>query len=542
MIIIKKYLVEDCFKIVLKLSKNILISIIQRQKNIHGGNFLRINKELVNVFEWIQVEQIKTLSHSNYTDILIQIELLTNTYTQVIKIDQKNQNSEQFFQSIKELVEKVMKSLRYNICTLILKGNVNIEYLKEYLQNLQKNLKKKQSEDSTVTFPKTQNVDPSYMQNQTVQQVINKNGQFAYEATLQDGNQLLMHHNPNSNNELTFMKKINGNGENGYSKNWEKVGKPIQTQSVTVQELQQSIKGQSEKFNMQPIQTYAMNYQLQQAKIQGQLGGVIAGTIGSLTVDLIMDGMDSSKLEKGLIVSVPIQGGLIYTQSVQSFSKAVPYVGVGLTALMTSISVGGVILSDFLSQGEKVYNSMLIAIKTVSAIGLGYLGIEGGMALGATDGPIGIVIEASSNFFGRAIDHFTQFHLQVDFQNILKSKVENGDKFNPGILPKISWKYVKAKVRSLILIAQTDNHMACLIPNIDRNRTEIQENEDIGIRLNKYKYIGPDDSCKIITFRLLATTEEYVYDDEILQQLQTNEIKIIYIAQVKINQQNIKQL
>lgn len=59
---------------------------------------------------------------------------------------------------------------------------------------------------------------------------------------------------------------------------------------------------------------------------------------------------------------------------------------------------------------------MLIAIKTGSAIGLGYLGIEGGMALGATDGPIGIVIggiiggfiwEASSNFFGRAIDHFT---------------------------------------------------------------------------------------------------------------------------------------
>lgn len=58
--------------------------------------------------------------------------------------------------------------------------------------------------------------------------------------------------------------------------------------------------------------------------------------------------------------------------------------------------------------------------------------------------------------------------------------------------------------------------MACFIPNIDRNRTEIYEDEDIGIKFNEYKYIGPDDSCKNITFRLLATTEEYVNEDDIL--------------------------
>ncbi|CAD8082004.1 unnamed protein product [Paramecium primaurelia] len=531
----------------------------------------RIENELVNVFGQIQMQLTKILSHSNYTDVLSQIEKLTKTYTQVIKIEYQNQNPQQFFQSIEELIDKVIKSLRQNICTLILKGIINIEYWKEYLENLQAKLKMKQSQNSTIAVPNSQKVDPSSLQSQPVykgntsllsyqqlkgqkitslQQVQHKNGNFAYEATLQDGNKLLMHHNPNNNNELTFTKKIDATGKNGYSNKWQKVGKPLETKSITVQEVQQSIQGQSEKFNMQSIQAKEMNYQIQQAKISGQIGGVIAGTLGSLTVDCIIDGIDAQKLGKGLLASATIQGGLIYAQSVQSFGRAVPYVGIGLTAFMTSISVGGVILSDFLSQSEKVYNSMLIAVKTGSAIGLGYFGIEGGMALGATSGPIGVVIGgiiggfiggASGNLLGRAIDHFTQFTLQVDFNKNHKSKVEDGYLINPGQLPKINWKYVKDKVKSLILIAQTDTHMACLIPNIDRNRTEIQENEDIGIQFNEYKYIGPDDSCKSITFRLLATTEEYVNDDEILQQLQNNETNIIDIAQVKINLENIKQ-
>ncbi|CAK87745.1 unnamed protein product (macronuclear) [Paramecium tetraurelia] len=202
----------------------------------------------------------------------------------------------------------------------------------------------------------------------SLQQIQHKNGHFAYEATLSDGNKLLMHHNPNNNNELTFTKKIDAQGKNGYSNKWKAVGKPTETNSVTVQEVQQSIKGQQNvKFNMKNIQAKEMNYQFQQAKAQGQIGGAIAGTAGSLAVDCMIDGVDGEKLGKGILFSASVQGGVMYAQSVKSLGKVVPYVGIGLTALMASISVGGVLLSDFLSESEKLYNSVLIAIKTGGA-------------------------------------------------------------------------------------------------------------------------------------------------------------------------------
>ncbi|CAD8167988.1 unnamed protein product [Paramecium octaurelia] len=529
-----------------------------------------IENELTILFQQIQNQLTKILSRSRYTNIVNQIENLTKIYTQVVKIDYQNQSVDDFFKLFEEHFDKVLKSLRQNICTLILKGIIDIDYWKDQLQNLQSKFKEKQKKDSTIQISNTQKQNGSFFQQQppfqgntaglsyqqlkaqkitSLQQVQHKNGKFAYEATLSDGNKLLMHHNPNNNNELTFTKKIDATGKNGYSNKWEKVGEPIKTKSVTVQEVSQSIKGQSEKFNMNGIQAQELNYQIQQAKIQGQIGGIFAGTVGSLTVDCILDGVDKEKLAKGLAFSTAIQGGIIYAQSVQSLGKFVPYVGIGLTTLMTSISVGGVILSDFLSQSEKTYNSLYIAIKTGGAIGLGYLGIEGGMALGAAGGPVGVVVGgilggfmggAGGNLLARAIDHFTQFNLEVKFTKENKSDVKDGLLLQPGKRPEIRWSKVKEKVNSLILIAQTDSHIACLITNINKNLEVINSKEDIGIQFNEYKYIGPDDSCKTITFRLLATTEEYVNDEEVLQQLQSNQICIIDIATVKINLGNLE--
>ncbi|CAD8120748.1 unnamed protein product [Paramecium sonneborni] len=530
----------------------------------------RVEKELQNIFKQIQFNLTQILRHSSYKNILNHINKLTQVYLEIIKLKDQIYNPASFFQQIEEQLDQVMKSLRQNIGTLILKGIINIEYQKEYLQNLQNKFKEKMKKQQTIQLGNTQESDTLLQKSQPIyngktagltyqqlkaqkitslQQMQHKNGNLAYEATLQDGNKLLMHHNPNNNNELTFSKKIDANGKNGYSNKWEKVGKPIKTEQVTVQEVQQSIKGQNQKFNVNNVKAIETNYQFQQARINGQIGGIIAGTVGSLTVDCIMDGVNKEKLGKGLLYSASVQGGIMYAQSIQSLGKVVPYVGIGFTALMTSISVGGIILSDFLTQSEKVYNSILIALKTGSAIGLGFLGIEGGMALGAVGGPVGVVIGgilggfiggASGNLLGRAIDYYTQFNLEVSFQQQNKSTLKDGYLINPGILPKITWKQVKEKVKSLILIAQTDSHLACIIPNIDKNKTYISENEDIGILFNQYKYIGPDDSCDTITFRLLATSDEYVNEDEILQQLQANEINIIDFATVKINLKNIK--
>ncbi|CAK86960.1 unnamed protein product (macronuclear) [Paramecium tetraurelia] len=529
-----------------------------------------IENEMTILFQQVQIQLTKILSHSRYTNILNQIENLTTIYTQVMKIDYQNQSVDCFFQQFEEHIDKVLKSLRQNMCTLIIKGIIDIDYWKEYLQNLQNKFKEKQKKDSIIQTTNSQGTNSSFLQQQpayqgntaglsyqqlkaqkitSLQQVQHTNGKFAYEATLSDGNKLLMHHNPNNNNELTFTKKIDATGKNGYSNKWEKVGEPIKTKSVTVQEVSQSIKGQSEKFNMKGIQAQELNYQIQQAKINGQIGGIIAGTVGSLTVDCILDGVDQEKLVKGLAFSTAIQGGIIYVQSVQSLGKFVPYVGIGLTTLMTSISVGGVVLSDFLSQSEKTYNSLFIALKTGGAIGLGYLGIEGGMALGAAGGPVGVVVGgilggfmggAGGNLLARAIDYYTQFNLEVKFTKENKSDVKDGLLLQPGRRPEIRWSKVKEKVNSLILIAQTDSHIACLITNINKNLEVIYSEEDIGVQFNEYKYIGPDDSCKTIAFRLLATTEEYVNDEEILQQLQCNSICIIDIATVKINLGNLE--
>ncbi|CAD8192163.1 unnamed protein product [Paramecium pentaurelia] len=520
----------------------------------------KIQNELENVFKQIETQLTKVFIHSNYPDVLIQIKNLTRTYIQFVKIEYQNKSVQNFYQLFEEHIDEVMKSLRQNICTLILKGVINIEQEKEYLQNLQQQFFMKQTKSSNIKILNTQNIEGLYFQKQPVyqdnttvlsfqqlkaqkitslQQVQHKNGHFAYEATLQDGNKLLMHHNPNNNNELTFTKKIDAQGKNGYSNKWQKVGKPTETKSVTVQDVQSSIKGQKNiKFDMKSIQAKEMNYQFQQAKVQGQIGGVIAGTVGSLTVDCIIDGVDEEKLGKGLLFSASVQGGVMYAQSVKSFGKAVPYVGMGLTALMASISIGGVLLSDFLSESEKVYNSMLIAVKTGGAIGLGYLGIEGGMALGAAAGPIGVVIGGIiGGFLGgaTAIDDYTQFSMQVHFSKENKSIVKDGYLINPGKRPIIRWQCVKDKVRSLILIGQTETHLACLIPNIDRYKTVIYPDEVVGIKFNEYTYIGPDDSSQRITFRLLATTQDNIKNDEVLQLLQTKQINFIDIAEFEVN-------
>ncbi|CAD8161709.1 unnamed protein product [Paramecium pentaurelia] len=103
-----------------------------------------------------------------------------------------------------------------------------------------------------------------------------------HRRLLQDENKLLMHNNSNNKNELTSTKK-----RDAYSNKWNKV-----------------------RFNMQSIQAKEMNYEVQKAKIQWQIEGVIEGTLGRQTVDCIMDLIDAQKLGKGLFVSASIQGGL----------------------------------------------------------------------------------------------------------------------------------------------------------------------------------------------------------------------------------------
>ncbi|CAD8214655.1 unnamed protein product [Paramecium pentaurelia] len=219
------------------------------------------------------------------------------------------------------------------------------------------------------------------------------------------------------------------------------------------------------RFNMQSIQAKEMNYEVQKAKIQWQIEGVIEGTLGRQTVDFIMDVIDAQKLGKGLFVSASIQGVCILKVQQNLLEEQFHIVGIGLTAFMKSISVGGVILSDCLSQSEKVYNFYC------SENWKCYRIRQCGMELGAAGGPIGVVIgeiiggfigEVSGNLLGKAIDHFTQFNLQIDFNQNKKSKVEDGYLAYLGTPLKISWKYVKDNIKSLILMAQTDTHMAFL--------------------------------------------------------------------------------
>lgn len=71
------------------------------------------------------------------------------------------------------------------------------------------------------------------------------------------------------------------------------------------------------------------------------------------------------------------------------------------------------------------------------------------MALGAAGGPVGVVIGgiiggfiggAGGNLLGRAIDYFTQFNLEVNFNKNNKSIIKDGYLINPGELPQMSWK------------------------------------------------------------------------------------------------------
>ncbi|CAD8111467.1 unnamed protein product [Paramecium primaurelia] len=313
----------------------------------------------------------------------------------------------------------------------------------------------------------------------SLHKVKHKNGS-SYESTLQDGNKFLMPHNPNNNNEKAFTKK------NICLKMDIQIN---ETKSIKVLEVQ-SIQGQSEKFNIQSISAHEMNYQLQYTKILEQIGGVIAGTLGSLTADCIINGIDAQHQVKDYQL-------LLLFKEVSTCLKC----------------------TIFWKSSSLCWN-WINSIYDKNLSRRSFIGIEGGMGLGALGGPIRVVIDpisgASDNLLGRATDHFTQFTRWL----LNQSRITSQDKL----------KIVKEKVKILILIAQTDTFIACLIPSIDRNKTEIQENEEIGIQFNEYKYIGYDASCQIITFRLLATTE-----DEILQQFQNNETNIIDIAQKILN-------
>lgn len=56
-----------------------------------------------------------------------------------------------------------------------------------------------------------------------------------------------------------------------------------------------------------------------------------------MAVDLYFDEFDSKKVGKAVAISAGVQGGFMYLQSIKSMSSAVPFVGIGLTAAMTSI-------------------------------------------------------------------------------------------------------------------------------------------------------------------------------------------------------------
>ncbi|CAD8102598.1 unnamed protein product [Paramecium primaurelia] len=252
--------------------------------------------------------------------------------------------------------------------------------------------------------------------------------------------------------------------------------------------------------------------------------GGIAGVAGSFIVDLLIDGPEEL---------------LINGQS--TLLGCIPYVGIGFSAIKF---ISRVYVSDFLSESEKVYHCTLMAIKSGGTIGLGCLGYQGGAALGSLAGPAGIIFGgviggmiggATGNLLGRAIDNSTQFSLQVDFSKENKSIVKNGYLINPGKRPHIRWAHVKDMVNSLILIGQTEKQLTCVIPNISRNLTAIDPDQDIGIELIQYKYLGPDDSSQKITFRLLATTHDNINDSEVLEKLQLKQIQIIDIAEFEVN-------
>ncbi|CAD8156881.1 unnamed protein product [Paramecium octaurelia] len=63
---------------------------------------------------------------------------------------------------------------------------------------------------------------------------------------------------------------------------------------------------------------------------------------------------------------------------------------------------------------------------------------------------------------------------------LLTISVKNGYKLNPSKRPLIKWQRIKDNARGLILIGQTNTHIACLITNISRDKTQIQPQEDVG--------------------------------------------------------------
>ncbi|CAD8208981.1 unnamed protein product [Paramecium pentaurelia] len=384
----------------------------------------RIENEQVNMFGQIQIQLTKIL---------------------ILLIDQRT-------------YRKGHEILQTKYLDFDLKGIIQIEFWKEYLEKLQAKLKRKNLKTQQQQFPIGNTAGLSYQQLKaqkitSLQQVQHKNGNFVYEATLQDGNKLLMPHNPNNNNELTFPKNIDATGKNQYKRcNNHQRDKVRNLTQNPFKQRKWIMNSKKLKYN---------------GKQKGQQQEHLADRL------LTVQWNRCIKIRQRFICFCFYLGEQFHT------------VGIGLTAFMTSITVGGVILSDCLSQSEKVYNF------DCSENWKCYRIRQGGIELGAAGGPIGGFFgEESSNLFGRAVDHFTQFNLQIDFNYFnsnQKSKVEDGYLTYLATSLKISWKYVKNNIKSLIRMAQTDTHMAFLIPNIDRNRTEIQENEDIGIQFNECK-------------------------------------------------------
>ncbi|CAD8208306.1 unnamed protein product [Paramecium octaurelia] len=509
-----------------------------------------IKKEFENAFQQIQNQLIKIFNDSKHPDILNQIKSLTRTYIEVVKFeyqDDLSSNQKKFLGEINE----IMTSLKLNICKLVLKGIINIEEEKEYLQHLQKYFMMNQTKvfnkkivnpqfrigSSQFQKPVSQGiVVQSFQQTfktqkvNSVQQAQHKNGILGYLATLQDGNKLLMYHNLN-NYELTFSKMIDPNSNIWLTK----------TSKLT------KISQNQRKQRKQPKKMQITD-RLQHAKASGQICGQIAGAVGSVAVDFMIDGVNQENLLLGAS-SVLVQGGLAYASSVKSLEKVGPYVGIGINALIVGKSVKDVLVSDFLSQSEKLYNSILITTKAGSALGISCLGIEGGKALGVPQGPPGVLLGGliggfvggvAGNFLGRAIDNYNQFSLEVNFSEKNKSNRENGYLIDPGERPLFKWQCVKDKARSLILIGQTDNHLACLITNISRDKGQIYPQEDVGIKQQLYNYIGPDDSNSKITFRLIAITQEYINDHEVLNLFMTNQVNYIDMAVREINLKDIR--
>ncbi|CAK61292.1 unnamed protein product (macronuclear) [Paramecium tetraurelia] len=95
-----------------------------------------IKKELENVFQQIQIQLNKIFNESKYPDISNQLKNLTRTYIEVFKFEYQDQfgfNQKKF----QEEIDEVMKTLKLNICILVLKGIIDIEQEKKSLECLQ---------------------------------------------------------------------------------------------------------------------------------------------------------------------------------------------------------------------------------------------------------------------------------------------------------------------------------------------------------------------------------------------------------------------